>query len=244
MARPTKRTYLAVLAAFLIIGGVGGYLAANWRGLAAAYYLRKAADLKADYATVRDALAKARHYDRARVVAFWRREMEEINRLEEKSSRPDEVYVTFRMEKYVLDEGEGIRIEAVIHNPTDKQVEVFTRSESLRHCKLSAWAANRRSPDSWEEPVTRYSPISARAGPDNIGRVAPHGEAHEEFDFLKGGAAAGFYRIHVSWGGQQGRMFSVRTLVVRVIPKGDEPEPTSLPMPMWGGATDRGGSDW
>lgn len=38
----------------------------------------------------------------------------------------------------------------------------------------------------------------------------------------------GLYRIQFFWSGRQGRVFSARTLVIRVLPPGDEPEPTPL----------------
>jgi len=120
MARPTKKMYIAVLAAFVLICGVGGWFAANWRGLAAAYYLRRAADPKTSFADVTAALEKARHYDRARWVAFWEREMRRVNQrlAGQATAEAGGLRLIVEPERYAIEPGQSPRLRISVVNST------------------------------------------------------------------------------------------------------------------------------
>jgi len=122
MARPTKKTYLIVLAAFVVICGVGGYLAANWRSLAAGYYLRRAADPKADGATIRDALWRAAQYDRARFVRFMEREMERLAAAGWPSDYPPRNRDS-RLEAQLDEETGEIRLRLTVRNGSERRIK-------------------------------------------------------------------------------------------------------------------------
>jgi len=154
LARPTRRMYLGVLAAFIVFGAGGGWLAVSWPGLAAAYYVRQARDPRADPATVRRALERVARYDRRRYVAFWERELTELNRLEaaRRELPADRLYATFEVERCVVKEGEDVHISAVIHNPTERELELPNWRIVVWHpYPLAEWAAARRAPERWTE---------------------------------------------------------------------------------------------
>jgi len=235
MARPTRRLYLVVLAAILLLGGGGGWLAANWRGLAAAYHARRAENLDADPATLREALARVEYYDRRRLVAFWEREMAAINRLEaEQHPRPtDAPYVTLETEHLVLQTGEEIRLTAVLHNPTDREMVRPNRGTRAYYCHLATWAANRRSLEKWADSAIPAGRGGTLADPTR--RIAPNSIVREEFSvtaYLSQPdsyiilAPPGLYRIKISWSSPKGKAarWRERWLTVRVLPRVGEPE--------------------
>ncbi len=239
MARPTQRLYLIVFAAILLLGGGGGWLAANWRGLAAAYYVRRAENLDAAPAVLRDALARVEHYDRRWLVAFWEREMAAINRLEAEKHPPltDALYATVETERLVLRTGEEIQLTAVFHNPTDRKIERPRSHEVRTHvCSPSVWAANRRSPEKWLGSAipSMFSYRMGRGrGPARL--TAPHDVARSDigvptamYDLSShyDRTPPGLYRIKVSWPASEatGGQPLERWLTVRVLPRVGEPE--------------------
>jgi len=241
MARPTRRLYLIVFAAILLLGGGGGWLAANWRGLAAAYHVRRAENLDADPAPLREALQKVEHYDRRRLVAFWEREMAELNRLEAAKTPPltNALYATLEAERYVFEAGEEIRLTAVFHSPTDREIgwplsyKVVTDVYSP-----SVWAADRRQPERWVAfarmmPPDQFLVAFPRSSlaPNSVVRRKLSVRTNTLYSpkglmLLSGWQPSGVYRIKISWDiseGTEGRWLE-RWFTVRVLPKKGEPE--------------------
>jgi len=124
MAQPTTKTYLGVLAAFVVICGVGGYLAANWRSLATAYYLHRVSDPGASGEEIEAALRKATRYDRPRVMRFLEEEIATLNRHAGPPAAAAPHLVTLTAQKSVLDYGELLKITVIIANPTDAELEL------------------------------------------------------------------------------------------------------------------------
>jgi len=248
MPRPTRRTYLAVLAAFLIVGGVGGYLAANWRGLAAAYYLRKAADPKADYETVREVLAKARRYDRARVVEFWRKEMAEINRKAEPGKSTDGLIARLELAEgdAVIEGGAPIRATVIFRNTASREVKlpsmdwiigydvsggaaipIYGVQHRVEFYPLYAWLARRGGVDLPNYPLV-YGAITNRENTVNRPKFLAPGEEwrytlESYLDQSHIGlekVQPGFYRVRL-----HSRLgLSTNWGTIRVMPEGDELE--------------------
>jgi len=245
MPRPTNRTYIAVLIAFVLLCGVGGYFAANWRGFAAAYYLRRAADPEADWPTVREALNRATRLDRKQVLEFWRRELAELNRNEEPGPAAGPVWAKLEAEKYIVEEGNEVHVLVTFHNPTQETVFLPSKEELFTPSGLhpvAAWAADRRRPKAWAHV---YGSGSSRFSEDDspLGVLAPGAERREPF-VLSGMAlrpawtrktsvlittpaalSAGLQRFRLCWPVYQGGTLSTNWITVLVLPPADETEP-------------------
>jgi len=226
MARPGKRTYLAVLVAIVLICGVGGFLATNWRSLVVDHYLRRANDPRADWPAVQAALKEVRRYDPKRFDEFWRRELEEINRREEPGESVGPLEARLEVERHFVCRGERepFGFTVIIRNPTSEAVEllIWSYGYSVRHYPHSAWIADRRNPERWMPDFggggdSIFSPDQ----PQVI--LAPGREWRAESDFLSfdreyEGRSVGFYRIRIRWPNHAGGTLLSNWVTVVVLP--------------------------
>jgi len=207
MARPTKKTYLIVLAAFVVICGVGGYLAVSWRSLAAGYYLRRAQNPQADHKTICAALEKALRCDRKRVIEFWERELAELDGLEESKGSADGLCATLRVLEPVrrwekTPAAERTRPESFallfsVLNRTDQALplprDIFGESENRAYI-FPTWAAERRRPEDWEtaSPEALMLQVSREYSIDTSSLSPDSGHArHVAGDILQSGQKTG-----------------------------------------------------
>jgi len=252
VAQPTRRDYIIVTVAFLVLVPSGGWLAANWRPLAAGYYIRQAENLRADPATVRRALARAGNLDRRQLVRFWEREIAALNRAEAARNPPPTgaPYVTVEAERCVLEPGGELRLTAVLQNPTDRELRADQTGWAFLLYHSSSWAAARRRPEEWSAvDMQTLVPLldPARSEPR---RIAPHATARDEYLAPMGGTGddvagtewirgPGLHQFQFEWVDTSELLHnSVGRIFILVLPRAGQadewwepPVPTRPPVP-------------